>query len=520
MHCMLSGKQPYYLILIEYSIRKAIPRNAPGPVIAVKFINNEHALKTGRLSMKQIQAEISLHQVLKGHANIIEFLAAGNDPVWTWIAMELADGGDLFDKIEPDEGVSEDIAHFYFTQLISAVTWMHSKGVAHRDLKPENVLLSGEGNLKLGDFGLAALYTHKGVRRTCNTMCGSPPYVAPEIVSGRRRQGNVLEAGYHADIADIWSCGIVLFTLLAGNTPWEQPTDESEEFQDYVKSNGHPDDPYWVKLPKPTQSLLRGMLRVDPSSRFTLEQIRTHGWFTRYNRYLDSSGRAANQLALATKMLESLHINFDADPMSQTSQRNDAMDMDRPFQMASTQPETPIADTPFDWERPPRSGLQDLSASQPVRDHARMSNTQIPMEAFDRLLEDPALSQFSQTPAVPLSLTQKAQRFGDIIPSHSLARFYSPLQISFLTVLLEESLHNLGIAVPHFSRQSEDAAWLRVKTMDGRKQGLQGKIVVEKLNSEFSQVTFERVKGDPLEWRRLFKRSVVLCKDAILRPGE
>ena len=74
--------------------------------------------------------------------------------------MELAEGGDLFDKIESDVGVGEDVAHLYFTQLISAMTYMHSKGVGHRDLKPENILLSAEGNLKIADFGLATLFEY------------------------------------------------------------------------------------------------------------------------------------------------------------------------------------------------------------------------------------------------------------------------------------------------------------------------------------------------------------------------
>jgi serine/threonine-protein kinase Chk1 len=72
--------------------------------------------------------EVSLHSHIGQHPNIIEWFATGEDAVWKWIAMEYAEGGDLFDKIEADVGVSEDIAHFYFTQLVSGVSFMHSKG--------------------------------------------------------------------------------------------------------------------------------------------------------------------------------------------------------------------------------------------------------------------------------------------------------------------------------------------------------------------------------------------------------
>ncbi|KAK6418596.1 Chk1 protein kinase, partial [Oleoguttula sp. CCFEE 5521] len=88
------------------SIRKATPLNAPSPVIAVKFIHKEHAFRVGRLRPKQIQLELALHQQVCPHKNIIRFLSTGEDSSWIWLALELAEGGDLFDKIEADGGVS------------------------------------------------------------------------------------------------------------------------------------------------------------------------------------------------------------------------------------------------------------------------------------------------------------------------------------------------------------------------------------------------------------------------------
>lgn len=499
--------------------------NAPKPVIAIKFINKQHAHIHGRLSPKQLQTEIALHQHLGKHPNIIQCFASGEDDAWTWIAMELADGGDLFDKIEADEGVGEDIAHFYFTQLIGAVSYMHSKGVAHRDLKPENVLLSRDGDLKLADFGLAALYTKGGTRRLCNTVCGSPPYIAPEIISAKSR------GGYAANIADLWSCGVVLFVLLVGNTPWDEPTRNSWEFNEYVNTSGHTSDELWTKIPSDILSLLRGMLKLEPDTRFGLDEIRTHPWFTRANPYLTPSGKAANPVALATQMLESLRIDFSAGISSsqRPSQRQsqDAMDVDDQYggaRFAMTQPETPLVDTPFDWERPPPLASQPvagISASQPVHNFSR-SSTRINPDLYNRLSEDPALSQFSQNPQVPMSLTQAARHFGDIVPSHTLARFLSERSFGLLLPLLGEALHRLHVPVPPFSQSAlegdEDAVWIKVKTIDGRAQGLNGKIVVERLGLDCLQVSFERVKGDPLEWRRFFKNVVVLCKDAVLVP--
>jgi len=434
--------------------------------------------------------------------------------------MELADGGDLFDKIEADEGVGEDIAHFYFVQLMSAVGYMHTKGVAHRDIKPENLLVSGDGNLKLADFGLAALFKKDGTIRLCNTVCGSPPYIAPEVVKGpRTKRTDMLDSGYAPNVSDIWSCGVVLFVLLVGNTPWDEPTMRSYEFNEYLQSNGRTGDDLWLRIPQEVLSLLRGMLKLDTERRFTLDEIRTHPWFTRPNPFLGPAGQAANPIHLATQMMQSLRIDFNAKPTSQQRSNNDpnSMDIDQDTQFASTQPETPMDETSFDWERPSRLAAQGYSASQPVRSRARLG-TQVSSSIMDRLAEDPALSQFTQTPCVPISLTQAAKRFGDIVPSHSLARFLSSLPMELLVPTIVEGLHRIGVPVSVV--EGDEQAFIRVKTTDGRKQGLNGTIIIERWNEEINEVTFRKAKGDPLEWRRFFKKICAVCKDAILVPGQ
>ncbi|KAB2574314.1 hypothetical protein BFW01_g8116 [Lasiodiplodia theobromae] len=525
-------------------IRKAAPLTASSPVIAVKFINKEHAYRTGRLKPNQIQHEVTLHKHLGRHHNVIQYLSHGEDRLYTWIAMELAEGGDLFDKIEADEGVGEDVAHLYFTQLVNAVSYMHSKGVAHRDIKPENMLLSLDGDLKLSDFGLAALFQNNGKKRLCNSVCGSPPYIAPEIVAGKKSKAiDVLDKGYEPNIADVWSCGIVLFVLLAGNTPWDEPTRASYEFNEFLQTKGRTTDELWKKLPPGATSLLRGMLKIDPQERFTLDEIRTHPWYTRSNPHLSQSGTAANPILLATQMLESLRIDFNADPTASQREHQqryrDAMETgNQPVRFAATQPETLIVDTPFEWERPPRLAIsENFSASQPAPErmlttsvvngsrapqHAPAGTARLSHEVLGRLADDPSLSQFTPMPAVPLSLTQAARHFGDIMPRHSLARFFSSLPFNLLLPSLGEALHRLGVPVAPFSPsalQGRDAeAYIRVKTVDGRQQTLHGTIIVERVDHDLSEVRFAKAKGDPLEWRRFFKKVVVLCKDAIVVP--
>nr|CAD1831512.1 unnamed protein product [Ananas comosus var. bracteatus] len=107
--------------------------------------------------------------------------------------------------------LSEADSRRYFQQLIDGVDFCHTKGVYHRDLKPENLLLDSQGNLKISDFGLSAL-PDQGVS-LLRTTCGTTNYVAPEVLSHK---------GYNGAIADIWSCGVILYVLLAGYLPFDE----------------------------------------------------------------------------------------------------------------------------------------------------------------------------------------------------------------------------------------------------------------------------------------------------------
>jgi serine/threonine-protein kinase Chk1 len=482
--------------------------------------------------------EVSLHSHIGQHPNIIEWFATGEDDIWKWIAMEFAEGGDLFDKIEADVGVSEDIAHFYFTQLVSGISYMHSKGVGHRDLKPENILLSENGNLKIADFGLATLFEYNGVRKLSTTLCGSPPYIAPEVISctkGSDTRRAAKGSGYAADMVDIWSCGVILFVLLVGNTPWDEPTAASWEFEEYCRGNGKSSDELWQKVPPSALSLLRGMMNIDTTKRFTFDHIRRHPWYTRKNSLLTADGMMSDPLHLATTMLENLRIDFTQQPTASQHSTNSqsAMDIDKSdpwaVKFASTQPEAPANDIIFDWERPPRlTAYSAHGSSQPTS----MNDTAIcaitngrEAHPFDVLAEEPTMSQFTVTPQLPLSLTQHARRFRDIVPNYSLTRFFSHVSPSLLLSMLNSALHQLNVPVPVVPTPTggEHAGWIKVKTVDGRNCGLSGDIVVDKYalgEAELLEVRFVKVKGDPLEWRRFFKKVVVLCKDGVYIPEE
>ncbi|KAI5290605.1 Chk1 protein kinase, partial [Ascosphaera atra] len=395
--------------------------------------------------------EVALHKHIGLHNNIIAFYETGEDTIWRWIAMELAEGGDLFDKIEADEGVGQDIAHAYFVQLVNAVDYMHTKGVGHRDIKPENILLSADGNLKIADFGLATLFQYNGRTKLSTSLCGSPPYIAPEVIS-RSTRGQAKGAGYRADLVDVWSCGIVLFVLLVGNTPWDAPTDESYEYCEYINSDLNPEDELWARLPKESISLLRGMMHPSPSSRLTMEDVRKHPWFTRPTRFLTADGRLANPIGVATNMFESLHIDFNLDPLSMSASQSraaantNAMDGDatagQKRKRVPTGPEEPLED-PVDWDGPPRL-TQDYASASQAQAGKNVSSQQLLLQ--EQLMDEPSMSQFSPTPSVPLSRTQNAQRFQDIVPSSSLTKFFSAWPEDALAERICQSLKLMDIS--------------------------------------------------------------------------
>ena len=445
--------------------------------------------------------------------------------------MELAEGGDLFDKIESDVGVGEDIAHLYFTQLVSAVGYMHSKGVGHRDIKPENILLSADGNLKIADFGLATLFMHNGVKKLCKTSCGSPPYTAPEVVTCDTRLAKELGSGYYGDLVDIWSCGVVLFVLLVGNTPWDEPLDTSYEFHEYVTSNGRPADELWQNLPVQTLSLLRGMMRVNPEDRFSLADVRRHPWFTRKNDYLSSDGELQNSVPLATQLFENMKIDFSQDPVASQTQRSqrsaDIMDIDSQdskARISSTQPEAPINDIDFaDRDVPLGIAATDGNfASQPA---SNGDNPMISNNWDERLADEPSMSQFSSTPSVPISRTQYARKFGDILPSSgSFTSFFSQWDLAALYPIIVDAFHRLNVPVISMPHSTVDGAsgptWIKIRTTDTRSCPLSGNVVIEPIQGAvgtMNKITFVKAKGDPLEWRRFFKNITVLCQDAVLK---
>lgn len=152
-----------------------------GQSVAIKVIDKEKILRGGL--MDQIKREISIMRLVK-HPNVVQLYEVMASKSRIYFAMEYVRGGELFNKVAKGR-LKEDAARKYFQQLMAAVDYCHSRGVYHRDLKPENLLLDESGNLKVSDFGLSALFESKRQDGLLHTTCGTPAYVAPEVIMKR-----------------------------------------------------------------------------------------------------------------------------------------------------------------------------------------------------------------------------------------------------------------------------------------------------------------------------------------------
>ncbi|KAE9584511.1 hypothetical protein Lal_00021818 [Lupinus albus] len=223
--------------------------------VAIKVIKKEK-LKKERL-VKQIKREVSVMRLVK-HPHIVELKEVMATKTKIFLVMEYVKGGELFTKVNKGK-LKEEVARKYFQQLISAVDFCHSRGVTHRDLKPENLLLDENEDLKVSDFGLSALPEQKRSDGLLLTPCGTPAYVAPEVLKKK---------GYDGSKADIWSCGVILYALICGYLPFEG----ENVMRIYRKSfRAQYELPDWVS--NEAKNLISNLLVANPEKRYSIIDI-------------------------------------------------------------------------------------------------------------------------------------------------------------------------------------------------------------------------------------------------------
>nr|UFP37826.1 CIPK11 [Lonicera japonica] len=230
--------------------------------VAIKVINKDHVLKKEGM-IDQIKREISVMRLVK-HPNVVELKEVMATKQKIFFVMEYIKGGELFSKVAKGK-LKEELARKYFQQLISAVDFCHSRGVSHRDLKPENLLLDENENLKVSDFGLSSLPEQLRNDGLLHTRCGTPAYVAPEVLRKK---------GYDGAKADLWSCGVILYVLLAGFLPFR----DENLMKMYSKIfKAEYEFPPWFS--GEAKRLISKLLVANPEKRISIPAIMKVPWF-------------------------------------------------------------------------------------------------------------------------------------------------------------------------------------------------------------------------------------------------
>nr|XP_046271262.1 serine/threonine-protein kinase DCLK2 isoform X3 [Scatophagus argus] len=271
----------------NFAVVKECVERSTGKEFALKIIDK--AKCSGKEHL--IENEVAVLRKVK-HPNIIMLIEEVDTSSELYLVMELVKGGDLFDAITSSAKYTERDASVMVYNLAAALKYLHSINIVHRDIKPENLLVfeypDGTKSLKLGDFGLATV-----VEGPLYTVCGTPTYVAPEIIA---------ESGYGLKV-DIWAAGVITYILLCGFPPFRSESNMQEDlFEQILQGRLDFPSPYWDNITDSAKELIGKMLQVNVEARYTAQDILSHPWV------MDDAGFGNNMKMEVTGKLKT-HFN-------------------------------------------------------------------------------------------------------------------------------------------------------------------------------------------------------------------
>ena len=243
-----------------------VKKKDDGKIFAMKILDKSKVMKTKQ--QKHTRDEKSILSSLN-HPFVVQLHYAFQTPEKLYMVMDFINGGELFHRLDEAEYLSEEETKHYTAELCLALIHLHKNGIVYRDLKPENVLIDRNGNVKMTDFGLSKQLA--GEDEQTNTFCGTPDYLAPEILQGK---------GYGVGV-DWWSLGVLVYEMLAGYTPFAS---EDEENQNETYQNILNMDPEFLPtMPGDAVDFIEQCLKKNPDERITDDQVKNHPWFADVN---------------------------------------------------------------------------------------------------------------------------------------------------------------------------------------------------------------------------------------------
>jgi len=247
----------------EFSYVVRAVHKESGETFAIKVINRDN------IDSSRLENEIRIMTTVK-HPSIISMREYFETDKNVYLVMELVTGGELFDRITELGCYSEKTACLLVGNIVSAIKYLHDNEIVHRDLKPTNLLLKAKDSdteVKIADFGLSKIL---GEGTLMQTACGTPIYVAPEVLIGEPYDKAV----------DMWSVGVITYILLCGFPPFfDDGQNMGELFEQII--NGEFDFPeeYWTDVSEEAKDFIENLLIVDPVERMTAEEALAHPWF-------------------------------------------------------------------------------------------------------------------------------------------------------------------------------------------------------------------------------------------------
>ena len=244
-----------------------VRRKSDGEIYAMKTLKKDFIIKTNQVQNTKTERDI---MTLIDHPFVVKLHNAFQSSETLYFVTDFLNGGELFYHLCNEIRFSEDRARFYAAQLVLALEHLHENGIIYRDLKPENVLLDSDGHLKITDFGLSKLKLEQRDSQT-NTFCGTPEYLAPEIIIGKG----------HNYAVDWWSLGMLLYEMISGINPFKQISQQAGPQSRHLilKRIIETDVDILPGFSSKAGNLLRGLLQRDPNNRLTVEQIKSHAFF-------------------------------------------------------------------------------------------------------------------------------------------------------------------------------------------------------------------------------------------------
>ncbi|XP_059485343.1 ribosomal protein S6 kinase alpha-5-like isoform X2 [Neocloeon triangulifer] len=251
----------------SFSVCRKCRHRQTGVEYAVKIVSR-------RIDCTQ---EVNLLRACQGHPNVVKLEEVFHDEAHTYLVLELLKGGELLERIRKKQKFTESEASRIMRQLVSAVSFMHSRGVVHRDLKPENLLFtnsSDNADIKIVDFGFARL---KQENKPMLTPCFTLHYAAPEVL----KQAINKSSGGYDETCDLWSLGVILYTMLSGRAPFHARSRDDSAAAVMARIKGGEfsfSADAWCHVSSAAKRVTRGLLTVDPKQRLTIGALHSNEW--------------------------------------------------------------------------------------------------------------------------------------------------------------------------------------------------------------------------------------------------